>query len=297
MSESLSDLGENAILRQLLTGMPSNDELLCGPGDDCAVVRGDELWDVLLKTDVVVEGVHFLRETSPALIGRKALARAVSDIAAMGGLPTHALITILAHPSRRVDDLLALYHEGVYPLACRYGISLAGGETSSLPYDGLIVNVALTGKVERGRAVLRSGARVGDVIAVSGRLGGSFESGRHLSFEPRVDLARYLMESGMEPTAMMDLSDGLATDLPRLLTASGCHCELDETALPLHDGCNTGQAMTDGEDYELLCTFSEESWEGLKQHVLPTPLRAIGRMQDKAVTALPKASWEHFLKA
>ncbi len=297
MSESLSDLGENAILRRLLTAMPSNEDVLCGPGDDCAVVRGDEDWDVLLKTDVVVEGVHFLRKTSPALIGRKALARAVSDIAAMGGLPTHALITILAHPSRSMADLRSLYHEGLYPLARRYGISLAGGETSALPYDGLIINVALTGKVERGRAVLRSGARVGDIIAVSGRLGGSFESGRHLSFEPRVDLARYLMEHGVPPSAMMDLSDGLATDLPRLLTASGCHCELDESTLPLHDGCNTGQAMCDGEDYELLCTFSDESWECLKEHALPTPLHAIGRMQDKVITALPKASWEHFFRS
>ncbi len=296
MSESLSDLGENAILSRLLTTLPTNEDVLCGPGDDCAVVRGDDGWDVLLKTDVVVEGVHFLRETSPALIGRKALARAVSDIAAMGGLPTHALITILAHPSRSMADLFALYHEGVYPLASRYGISLAGGETSSLPYDGLIINVALTGKVEQGRAVLRSGARVGDIIAVSGRLGGSFESGRHLSFEPRVELARFLMEHRLQPSAMMDLSDGLATDLPRLLQASACHCDLEEVALPLHDACSIEQGLCDGEDYELLCTFSEEVWDQLKRHTLPVCLTSIGRIQDKAVTALPKASWEHFFQ-
>ncbi len=294
MSHPLSELGENKILRQLLTQMPSHDELLCGPGDDCAVVSANDQWDHLLKTDVVVEGVHFLRETPPALIGRKALARAISDIAAMGGLPMHALITILAHPSRTIDELMELYHSGIYPLARQYGISLAGGETSSLPYDGLIINVALTGKVEKGQAILRSGARSGDILAVSGKLGGSFVSERHLRFEPRVNLSRFLLEHGVAPSSMMDLSDGLSTDLPRLLEASGCQCELEENLLPLHEGCTPEQAMSDGEDYELLCTFRPDTWEKLQQLHPPISVCQIGRIRESGVTTFRNALWEHF---
>ncbi len=293
-TQRLSDLGEDAVLQQLLTQKPHNASLIQGPGDDCAVVEGDSQWDTLLKTDVVVEGVHFLRDTPPALIGRKALARAISDMAAMGGLPTHALITILVHPSRALDDLVALYHEGIYPLARHYGISLAGGETSSLPYDGLVINVALTGCVERGRAVLRSGGRAGDVLAVSGRLGGSFESQRHLSFEPRIELARYLLEHELRPSAMMDLSDGLTTDLPRLLAASGCSCTLDQRALPLHDGCSPEQGMRDGEDYELLLCFPAAVWLRLQQETLPCPITAIGELQEGTFEQSHRGNWQHF---
>ena len=170
---ALSELGENAILQRLLSDIPVNPALITGPGDDCAVVARNDEWDTLLKTDVVVEKLHFTPETSPERIGRKALARAVSDIAAMGGIPEHALITILCHPSRPVELLEGIYR-GLNSLAAQFGISLAGGETSGLPYDGLVINVALTGRVEHGNAVLRSGGAPGDQLFVSGVLGGSF---------------------------------------------------------------------------------------------------------------------------
>ncbi len=145
MATPLSSLGENAVLHRLLQhGLPSNPHLLIGPGDDCAVIARDEQWDGLLKTDVVIEGVHFTRDTEPRRIGHKALARALSDIAAMGGLPEHALITLLVHPSRSVEQVEELY-TGMRRLAERYGVSLAGGETAALPDDGLILNIALTG--------------------------------------------------------------------------------------------------------------------------------------------------------
>lgn len=288
----LSALGENAVLRRLLPLLPSNDRLLHGAGDDCAVVQRDARWDSLLKTDVVVEGVHFLPGTEPERIGRKALARAVSDIAAMGGLPEHALITLLCHPSRSVSLLEGVYR-GMAALASGYHISIAGGETSSLPYDGLVINVALTGRVEHGKAVLRSGGSPGDLLYVSGRLGGSFPSGRHLDFEPRVSLARALMEADMRPSAMMDLSDGLATDLPRLAQASQCGFALSTEALPCHAGCTPQQALCDGEDYELLMAFPPALAERLPSLSLPMPLFCIGSLVAEGASELG-SGWQHF---
>ncbi len=292
MGTALSSLGENAVLSRLLSHLPANDSLIVGPGDDCAVVSRNDEWDTLLKTDVVVENVHFTPDTEPERIGRKALARAVSDIAAMGGIPEHALITLLVSPHRSVELLEGLYR-GVYELADRYNISVAGGETSSLPFDGMVINVALTGRVERGCAVLRTGAGVGDILCVSGRLGGSFPSGRHLDFEPRVELARFLMQNGLRPTAMMDLSDGLATDLPRLADASSCGFEIDPSSLPCHAGCNPRQAMTDGEDYELLMTFTPNALEQLADLSLPTPITAIGKIVPRNRSELG-SGWLHF---
>ncbi len=293
MPAPLSSLGENAVLQRLLQhGLPTHAGLLVGPGDDCAVVRRDEHWDTLLKADVVVEGIHFTRETPPRLIGHKALARALSDIAAMGGLPEHALITLLVHPSRSVEMLEELY-AGMGALARRYGISLAGGETAALPMDGFAVNVALTGRTERGQAILRCGGRPGDVLAVSGRLGGSFESGRHLSFLPCLELARALVEARCAPRAMMDLSDGLACDLPRLARASGCAYELDMAAIPCHEGCTTEQALGDGEDYELLMAFEPEVWKKIRHADMPRALTAIGHLRAEGGCKL-SGGWQHF---
>lgn len=292
MTDTVSEMGENALLRHLLRDLPTNQELLVGPGDDCAVVQRNERYDTLLKTDVVVEGVHFTPQTPPELIGRKALARAVSDIAAMGGVPEHALVTLLVSPQRPVELLSGLYR-GMSELARRYDISLAGGETSSLPTDGLVINIALTGRVERGKAILRSEGKPGDIIAVSGRLGGSFESGRHLSFEPRVETARKLLEAGLAPTAMMDLSDGLGTDLPRLAAASGCGFDICPECIPCHAGCSTEQAIGDGEDYELLMTFSPSTFEKVSGFVLPVPLSPIGKLTQKGCSDLA-SGWQHF---
>lgn len=286
----LSDLGEDAALRRLLRFAPSQREgLLLGPGDDCAIAVRDDHWDMLLKTDALVEGVHFLPQTEPRLIGRKALARAISDIASMGGLPEHALITLLAHPSRPVETLEGIY-EGIRALAEEYGITLAGGEMSSLPHDGLAISVALTGRVEHGQAVLRSGGKPGDILCVSGALGGSFQSGRHLTFTPRVACARRMMQSGKRPHAMMDLSDGLAADLPRLARASNCDYELYTDQLPLHKECSVQQALCDGEDYELLIAMPPEYVDELAELKL-TP---IGRLIPGQAHEMSRGGWQHF---
>ena len=292
MPESLSQLGENALLKRLLHNLPENDSLIVGPGDDCAVVSRDADWDTLLKTDVVVEKVHFTPDTEPERIGRKALARAISDIAAMGGLPEHALITILCHPSRPVELLEGIYR-GMSSLARRFGISLAGGETSGLPYDGLVINVALTGKVERGQAILRSGAKPGDQLFVSGLLGGSFPTGWHLDFEPRVELARGLLKAGIRPSAMMDLSDGLGTDLPRLAAASKCGFEVDESRLPCRPGFTPADAVSHGEDYELLLALTPDDTAKLATTTFATILHNIGSLTPETGGNL-SSGWQHF---
>lgn len=289
----LSRLGEEAVLSRLLEHSPTpGSNLLLGPGDDCAIVRRDDAWDSLLKTDALVEGVHFTPDTKPQLIGRKALARALSDIAAMGGIPEHALVTLMVHPSRPVELLEGIYR-GLCELAEQFGVSLAGGETSSLPTDGLSIAVALTGRIERGQAILRSGGVAGDILCVSGRLGGSFASGRHLSFTPRVELARQLLAQGLRPHAMMDISDGLAVDLPRLAHACNCDFELDETALPCHTDCTAQQALGDGEDYELLMALAPETAACLPQHP-HLGLTPIGKLVPGRAHTL-NGGWQHFL--
>lgn len=292
MTPTLAELGENTVLNRILPLLPGHAELLTGPGDDCAVVARDGSWDSLLKTDVVVEGLHFTRDTAPERIGRKALARAVSDIAAMGGIPEHALITILCHPSRPVSLLEGIYR-GMRSLADQFSISIAGGETSGLPYDGLAINVALVGKVEHGMAILRSGGTAGDTLFVSGLLGGSFPTGWHLDFEPRVELARGLLKAGIRPSAMMDLSDGLGTDLPRLAMASRCGFEIDESALPCRPGFSTSDAVSHGEDYELLFSLPPDMVERLANSPFAETVFKIGKLTPSTTSNLP-SGWQHF---
>lgn len=292
MSVPLSQLGENALLCRILQDIPTNEAVITGPGDDCAVVARDEQWDTLLKTDVVVENMHFTPDTEPERIGRKALARAVSDIAAMGGIPEHALITILCHPSRPVELLEGIYR-GMNALARRFSISLAGGETSGLPSDGLVINVALTGRVEHGAGILRSGGHPGDQLFVSGALGGSFPTGWHLDFEPRVELARGLLSAGIRPSAMMDLSDGLGSDLPRLAAASNCGFEIDESALPCRPGFSPADAVSHGEDYELLLALSPAMVKKLAKSTFATTLHNIGKLTPQSTSSLA-SGWQHF---
>ncbi|MEO6786120.1 MAG: thiamine-phosphate kinase [Chthoniobacteraceae bacterium] len=246
---NLAALGEDAVVAALTRGLPLGGDVRHGAGDDCAVIGGarDRVWQ-LLKTDCVVEGVHFLAKEKPARIGWKALCRAVSDIAAMGGTPRHALITIALKPEVKMAWLRGIY-AGLRRAARRFGVSIVGGETSRSPGPAFI-SVALTGEVERARCVTRGGGRAGDILYVTGRLGGSL-AGKHLDFIPRLTEARWLTEH-FRIRAMMDISDGLAADLPRLAKASGCGFEICEENIPRNRGCTVAQALGDGEDFELL---------------------------------------------
>lgn len=265
--ELLSNLGEDALVQRLTRGLPVGRRVLAGPGDDCAMVRVPGRRErQLLKTDCLVEDVHFRRGHPPERVGWKALARAISDIAASGGRPDAALITVAAP-----GDLEAAWLEGVYAglrrVARRFDVSIVGGETARSP-AGIFLSVALTGWVKAGRYVGRSGGRAGDALFVTGRLGGSFgrdgtgADGRHLRFNPRLAEARWLTKHA-SVHAMMDLSDGLGADLPRLAAASGRGYALDLAALPRARGCSVEQALGDGEDYELLFAVSARDAETL----------------------------------
>lgn len=301
--ERLRDIGEDALIERLVAGMPQGADVLVGPGDDCAVMRSeDPAIHRLLKTDCLVEGVHFSRDHDPEKVGWKALCRTLSDIAAMAGKPEAALVTVAVSGDHEVATVEAWYR-GLRRAAERYGVSIVGGETSSLPDSmkgAAFLSITLTGIVPADRCPLRSGARVGDLIAVTGKLGGSFESGRHLDVEPRLREATWLAEH-LRPTAMMDLSDGLAKDLPRLAKASGgLGWRIDFDALPLHEGVDIAAALGDGEDYELLLTldraFVGERLQTWDQAFPDLPLTLIGEITEQIETPL-EGGWDHFAKS
>jgi thiamine-monophosphate kinase len=249
---------------------------------------------VLLKTDALVEGVHFVREADARQVGWKAVARVVSDFAAMGGFPERFLVT-LALPGSMSLEWVENFYRGMGTCFERYGAVLVGGETCRVPQgSAAVISVAATGRVERGNLVMRSGGKVGDAIWVTGELGGSL-AGKHLDFTPRLDHARWLVEY-FKPTAMMDLSDGIARDLPRLAKASSCGFQLDFTAIPLSEGCDVKQALEDGEDFELLFTFPEGL--GLENEWLKKfpelKLTMIGRLVEMGSGDVLEGGWDHF---
>lgn len=285
---------EDILLERLLRLVPLPKQGILGPGDDCAAVPcGGEL--LLLKTDCVAEGVHFTRDQDPAKVGWKALCRPLSDLAAMGGVPGEALITFFSPPEIDIGYWEKFYR-GIGRAARRFGVTIAGGEMSRQP-KGIAVSVMLTGRVASGKLVRRTGARVGDLIHVTGRLGGA-SRGHHLTFTPRLAEGRWIASRGYA-TAMMDLSDGLGADLPRLARASGCGFEVDAVKVPRTPGSTAAQALSDGEDYELLFTAKPENAPRLesewKKAFPKTRLTCIGRMTGPAdFPADWPGGWDHF---
>jgi len=254
-------VNEFELIHRLTPALATNSTVVTGAGDDCAVLDlGLPEQLILFKTDAVVEGIHFTRETPPEKIGRKALARCLSDIAAMAGTPTAALVTLGLPQDFEVDRVTGIY-AGLNALAARFQVAVAGGETTSNP-ERLLISVALLGTVARGRQVLRRGALVGDAIFVTGELGGSI-AGKHLDFEPRLAEAQWLAEH-FPIHAMIDLSDGLAGDLRHILRASQAGAELLARAIPVSRAAKLQAraessakppllaALGDGEDFELL---------------------------------------------
>lgn len=294
----IRDLDEDGFLEILLKGLPAGRNLIVGPGDDCAVVNAPgarELW--LLKTDCVVEGIHYRPEDDPARVGRKAINRALSDIAAMSGLPRHALVTIFSPPEVPVAYWKALY-EGLGAAAECHAVGIVGGETTRAPMKA--VSVSLIGYVESQRVLLRSTGKPGDRLFVTGTLGGSL-SGKHLDFEPRLAESRWLGAHG-HARAMMDLSDGLASDLPRLAAASGCGFAIDSAAIPRNRGRTLHQALTDGEDYELLFATPPHLVSRLRrgwENAFPKlRLTEIGHLCEPgaSTTAMPRG-FDHFFSS
>lgn len=258
--------------------------VLAGPGDDCAVLApgGEQL---LLKVDQLVEGRHFAPGTTIDLIARKAVARAVSDIASMGGTPRAAMVgatlpaTFAEAPA--LFDAMSRWCE-------RWGCPLVGGDTATWGKgegEGLVLSVSLIGAAHKARGpVLRSGAKAGDAVYITGRVGGSFRSGRHLSFEPRLSEGRWLCEAlGPALHAMMDISDGVGRDAARMAKASGRRLVLDAALLPLHaDAGGPLEAVAAGEDYELLFAADPAAAVPKTCPATGTPLTRIGRVETAA---------------
>jgi thiamine-monophosphate kinase len=260
-------VNEFELIEKLTRSLPINKSVVTGPGDDCAVLDlglPDKL--LLFKTDAIVEGIHFKPTAPPERIGHKALARCLSDIAAMGGTATAALITI-ALPKTFDAAFIEGIYSGISGLARKHDVAIAGGETTTNP-ERILISVAVIGLAARGKAVLRSGAEAGDAIFVTGELGGS-PAGRHLEFEPRVAEGRWLAEH-FPIHAMIDLSDGLAGDLHHILKASRVGAELLTTSIPVSRAAKLAArvessakppllaALTDGEDFELLFTVASK---------------------------------------
>jgi thiamine-monophosphate kinase len=252
VNQSPSFRSENEWTSHLEKMLSRRADVVAGIGDDAAVVNtpaGD--FDLVYTTDAVVESVHFHPGTEPHRIGHKMAGRLLSDIAAMGAEPDHMLLNLVVPPGFPASAMAEIY-EGAQQLAAEFGAVIIGGDT--MTSNPLALHGFASGHVPAGTAVLRSGAKIGDHIYVTGKLGGSL-AGKHLDFIPRVREGIWL-RGGCWPTAMMDISDGLARDLPRICTRSGVGAHLFSECIPTDHGIE--HALGDGEDYELLFTVADE---------------------------------------
>jgi thiamine-monophosphate kinase len=295
--------GEFDFLDWIRSQQKPNELVNVGIGDDLAVLNWPKDDLLIVGVDQVLEGVHFDSKIhSPRAIGQKAMNRNLSDCAAMACLPAAAVVT-LALPKGSGGEFARELYEGMRDAADKFDCSIVGGDTGS--WNGqLVVSVTILGRSAGQKPITRSGARAGDVLFVTGPLGGGI-LGRHMTFQPRVILARELAKN-FEIHAMVDLSDGLGRDLRNLCLASKVGAEIDTAALPVHDDVKRltddkspiVHAMSDGEDYELLIASSAK---------LPAPCIPIGRVtsnlglviQDgKSKTSLEWSAipgWEHSL--
>jgi thiamine-monophosphate kinase len=249
---------ESALIERIRAMAGRPQRMVMGIGDDCAIYRPSTKDDLLFTTDLLVEDVHFRRDSHPAdAVGHKALARGLSDIAAMGGTPKFCLLS-LAAPPWMDDKWLDMFYRGLLRLAKKTDCPLVGGDLGHA--EKLMCDIVVCGAVPRGKALRREGARPGDSIWVSGRLGGSAlglekQQGpawkSHLYPKPRLDIGLQLRGKA---SATMDLSDGLSIDLHRLCSASGVSAELDREP-PRFAGAAPEHALHGGEDYELLFTL------------------------------------------
>jgi thiamine-monophosphate kinase len=317
---------ENSILQRILKiTAPSTKNLggrdvHLGIGDDAALLRASRGHEIILTCDWFLEGTHFLRgKHPPDSVGWKSLARALSDVAAMGGVPRCFLLSLAlpeSHTGRWLDGFLSGLRRASQEFAC----TLVGGDTTRR--REILINVTIVGEIRNARAVLRSGARAGDILYVTGRVGEA-ELGlrllkrsktqprssnpllkKHLYPEPRLDVGRWLAEKRLA-TSMMDLSDGLSSDLPRLCAASGVGADVESENLPVVQlsssvrglGLDSLQlALHGGDDYELLFTVRPSRMKLLPKSLHGVPLTAIGRItEQRELVLLRQKGREHQL--
>lgn len=330
---NVSDIGEFGLIARLRAKLPARGAgVIIGPGDDAAVWRGESAYSIA-TTDTMVDGVHFLRDAVDARdVGWKALSVNVSDVAAMGATPSYALVTLCLPPDTPVAWVDALY-DGLVECAREYGVAIAGGDVVSSPV--LTITIALAGEpaLDADGAPLlmrRSAATPGDLVAVSGPLGGSAggvrvlreglasdDAGalvrRHMRPRPRVDAGRAAALAGVR--CAIDVSDGLVQDVGHICEESGCGADLRIADLPVEpalarvfaDGARV-LAATGGEDYELVLVAPRETI-GRASQAIGAPLTVVGeitrgqagrvRLLDERgdEVAAPSAGWDHFARA
>jgi len=266
-------MSERAIIEWIRKRAPQfGTGLRVGIGDDCAVYRPTAGEELVFTTDFTIEGRHFaLPEYSAGDVGYKALARGLSDIAAMGAAPRFALVS-LAVPD---ESFVKPFFVGLFGLARKHSVTLAGGDLSRS--EKVHVDIVVCGGLPRGKAVLRSGAKLGDVLYVTGSLGVWKKRPK-----PRLDLAEVLLR---DASAAMDITDGLAMDLDRMLVASGVTCEITQQP-PVHRGATLADAWHRGEDYELLVSSPKR---------LGKPFHEIGVVvKGKPGSPVPPLGWDSF---
>ena len=322
---------EKALIAQIrrLARSAKNPAVSTGIGDDCCVLRllpgrGKEK-DTLVTTDFTLEGIHFRRDWHPPeSVGHRCLARGLSDIAAMGGEPVAAFLS-LALPRDLPQSWVGRFARSLVTLAKRYGVTLAGGDTAESP-NGILADIVVVGTAPKGKAVLRSRARVGDLIYVSGELGGSAAAvwemrkrpkgklnprdyPRHFFPEPRIELGRILREKGLA-SAMIDSSDGLSTDLAHICEESGVGAEIESELIPRASVGKPARevdrqfTLHGGEDYELL--FTAPRGKRVPPRLAGIPISRIGRItRGKGIVLMSRSGvgyeleprgWEHFRK-
>ncbi len=321
-SDVVVPLSEKALISRIRQASLRRSGVALGIGDDCAVLRLPPGHEILVTTDFSLEGVHFRREWHPAnVVGHRCLTRGLSDIAAMGGEPIAAFLSF-AVPAKLPQAWIGNFTRGLLSLAEKFKITLAGGDTAESP-AGILADIVAVGSVPKGKAVLRSGANPGDRIFVTGDLGASSaaldqlrSSGgkvrpvdypRHFFPIPRVAVGRVLRERGLA-SAMIDLSDGLSTDLAHICEESGVGAEILAPAIPRarvgrkREVVDLVHALHGGEDYELL--FTASPGRRIPNRIADIPITFIGNVtRDPHVVLfretgrrqkLRPQGWEHF---
>ena len=259
MTKTVQSLGEFSLID--IFKSPTRSKAMISIGDDTAVLPLNKDKYQLWTTDMLIEGVHFKKTDDPIWIGHKALACSLSDIAAMGGRPSYALLSLGISPRKTVAYVKKI-RQGFERLSQAFNVDLVGGDT--VKSEKLILNVTVLGEVPKKYLTLRSKARVGDLIYVSGPLGKSLPTKAHLQFQPRLREAQYLV-SNYKIHSMIDCSDGLAGDLGHILKESSCGARLLEELIPRRERATVKQALYDGEDFELIFTLSAKEAERLER--------------------------------
>ncbi len=319
LRRTVGDLGELALVERVCARLPVRGDIIVGAGDDCAVVRPspDAGEDLVLKSDPVICGRHFLPDADPFSVGHKAVGRVLSDLAAMGAEPRWGVLNLVLPREIPVGYVDRMY-EGILALAGRHGLAIVGGDTSQ--GTEVALHLFACGTVPRGQALLRSSAKPRDGVYVTGSLGGSL-AGHHLNFEPRVAQGLWLRS---RVHAMIDISDGLASELWHIAKASKVGVLVDAKAIPVSEAARETRsplesALYDGEDFELLFTVAESREAEMEKawscEFRSIPCTRIGRVVSSGpegvdepceagvllerggtVQPLPRGGFEHFRK-